>query len=122
MEEISLLRSEKQELEGESDKLYVSLPLPLPHLTQQFTSYNQLRRYAWDEPFYRPRVVSKHYVDPSSVREYFTVDSVLSGVRTLFERVFKVKMKEVGVENDESWCRPRVRKFAFYDGDSSEPL
>ena len=66
--------------------------------------------------------MSKHYVDPSSVREYFTVDSVLSGVRTLFERVFKVKMKEVGVENDESWCRPRVRKFAFYDVDSSEPL
>ena len=66
--------------------------------------------------------MSKHYVNPSSIRKYFTVDSVLHGVGTLFERVFKVKMKEVGVENDESWCRPNVRKFVFYDVESSKLL
>jgi len=100
-EEISLLRSEKRELEGGGDDVF----------------------YAWDEPFYKPRVVSNQIcIDPSSIREYFTIDSVLRGVGNLFERVFGVKMKEVHVENDESWCNPRVRKFAFFDVDSLMPL
>ena len=97
--------------------LYVSLPLP--PLIQQFTPYNHYvicvgRTVLQTSPCQSITWIQARFVNT-------TVDSVLS-VRTLFERVFKVKMKEVGVENDESWCRPRVRKFAFYDVDSSEPL
>lgn len=68
---------------------------------------------AWDILYYREKLQEKKFgISDDSLRCYFPVDKVLSGLFNLIERLFGMQIKEV--KDVEVWD-PQVRFFAITD-------
>lgn len=77
----------------------------------------------WDIPYWSERLREKQYeFEEEQLRVYFPLDSVLTGLFSLAERLFSVRI--VAADGDTQVWHPDVRYFKIYDSKSSsnEPI
>ncbi len=85
---------------------------------------------AWDIKFYTKLLKAQSGVDPSELAPYLGFDNCLNAMKILVETLFGIKMKEQEMMQGEAWDisddqttpSERIRKFAFWDLQTEQPL
>jgi intermediate peptidase len=94
---------------------------------------------AWDVKFYTKLLKAQMGVDPNELAPYLGLENCLNAMQVLVDRLFGIDMKEQPMAPGESWdvqtdddnnnnnnARPaaeeRIRKFAFWDQQTQQPL
>jgi oligopeptidase A len=76
----------------------------------------------WQIPYWSERLRKERYAfDEEEVRPYFPMESVMSGLFSLVEKIFGVTVQDISEDSVETW-HDEVRTYELYDKSSGQKL